>query len=159
MTRWASSGGADHDEGVTVVLTTILGRSLCVDCVAKKSGLPVPRVDAMLATIAGNLTLSAQSGRCDGCLQSKPTFRLDSDAAGPPLDTTTGRRVTQHAILRFLRDHAGKVFCADCISTRVLGGKNIDVAMRHLEGNGVARRHASCAGCGKRRLTAGLPSS
>ena len=153
------SGAADHIEDAAVVLTTILASALCLDCITKKSGVPAARVEAVLTTIAGTLTLVAQSGRCDACLETARTFRLDSAVAGPRIDGTTRRRVTQHAILRFLGEQTGKTFCADCISTRLFGGKNIDVAMRHLEGNGAARRHGICASCGKRRLVAGLPAN
>src|SRR6266542_3585041 len=153
------SGAADHVEDAAVVLTMILASPLCLDCITRKSGVPAQRVEAILTTITGTLTLVARSGRCDACLETTRTFRLDSAAAGPRIDGTTRRRVTQHAILRFLGEQTGKAFCADCISTRLFGGKNIDVAMRHLEGNGALRRHGVCSSCGKRRLVAGLPAN
>lgn len=137
----------------------ILAGTLCLDCITKKSGVPAARVEVILTTIAGTLTLVAQSGPCDACLETARTFHLDSAVAGPRIDGMTRRRVTQHAILRFLGEQTGKAFCADCISTRLFGGKNIDVAMRHLEGNGAVRRHGVCASCGKRRLVAGLPAN
>ena len=152
-------GASDHVEDAAVVLTMILASALCLDCITKKSGVPADRVEAILTTIAGTLTLVAQSGACDACLETARTFRLDTAVARPPIDGTIRRRVTQHAILRFLGEQTGKAFCADCISTRLFGGKNIDVAMRHLEGNGAVRRHGVCAGCGKRRLVAGLPAN
>lgn len=161
MASGVSGGDAEDGGDIALVLTVVLGRSLCLECIAKKCGLPVPRASALLGTIAGSLKLNVGAGPCDGCLEPTQRFRLDSpasDAPRPRSDETTRRRVTQHAILRFLREHAGQAFCADCISTRVLGGKSIDVAMRHLEGNGVDRRHGPCAGCGKRRLLARLPS-
>ena len=100
-----------------------------------------------------------RSAGCDACLETARTFHLDSGVAGPRIDGTIRRRVTQHAILRYLGEQTGKAFCADCIATRLFGGKNIDVAMRHLEGNGAVRRHGVCASCGKRRLVAGLSAN
>lgn len=152
------SGGADHVEDTAVVLTMILGSSLCLDCIARKSGVPAPRVDAIITTISETVILIVGPGRCDACLETTRTFRIDSKVPGSRVDEVTRRRVTQHAILRFLGEQTGKAFCADCISTRLFGGKHIDVAMRHLEGNGAARRHGICSGCVKRRLVAGLPA-
>jgi hypothetical protein len=74
-------------------------------------------------------------------------------------DSQTQRsRTTQQTILTFLRQHGGEAFCADCITRRLFDGRNIDVAMRHLEGSGVHRRHARCSACGKSRLIALLPA-
>ena len=49
--------------------------------------------------------------------------------------------------------------CADCIATKMFGNKNIDAAMRQLEGNGAHRRYAHCSACGKLRLVASVSSS
>jgi len=66
------------------------------------------------------------------------------------------RSLTRDTIVRFLEEQRGEVFCADCITRRLCPGKNIDVAMRHLEGNGLRRRHGQCSACGKSRLVSGL---
>ena len=151
-------GGADHGEEIAVVLTTVLGSALCQECIAAKSSGSVARIETILAAIAGTVTLTVATGRCDACLETRRTFRLDPGPTAPRLDERTRRGVTQHAILRFLGEHPGKAFCADCIATRLFGGKNVDVAMRHLEGNDVVRQHGVCSACGKRRLVARLSS-
>jgi hypothetical protein len=152
-------GATDHVDDAAVVLTTIPASALCLDCITNKSGVPAARVEAILTTIAGTLTL----GRA---VRSLRRLSRDGTNVPPRLDRgrpahrgTTRRRVTQHAILRFLGEQTGKAFCADCISTRLFGGKNIDGAMRRLEGNGAVRCHGVCASCGKRRLVAGLPGN
>jgi hypothetical protein len=149
------SGGSSDD--AAIVVTMITDVSLCLECIAKKSGLPLTRIGALLTTIAANIALVVETGRCDACLETMTTVRLDSHRPG--IDEATRPRVTRDAILRFLRQHPDRAFCADCISTTIFAGKNIDVAMRHLEGNGVHRWHARCSACAKLRLVAGLPSS
>ena len=86
----------------------------------------------------------------------KPTHRLD--VVGPLANGASRPRSTQRAILGFLEGHAGSAFCASCISAQVVGGKDIDVAMRHLEGSGMLRRHGRCSGCGRLRLVGTLPA-
>jgi len=150
-------GGSSDD--AAVVVTTITGVSLCLECVAKKSGVSLPRVDAILTVIAGTIALVVETRRCSACLETKTTFSFDSAAHRPGLDEATRPRVTQDAILRLLQQHPDRAFCAECISTRLFIGKNIDVALRHLEGNGMHRSHARCSACGKLRLVASMPSS
>lgn len=59
-------------------------------------------------------------------------------------------------ILRFLHEHSSKVFCTRCISARLFNGRDIDVAMRHIEARGIRRHHGRCSECGKPRLVAGV---
>jgi hypothetical protein len=147
-------GGGSDDAGLVVAMIT--GVALCLECVSDKSGVPAPRVAMMLTTVAGTISLVVATRRCDACLETRRTYRLDAAPARPG---ATRPRGTQHAIMSFLTQRAGEGFCADCITRRLFTGKNIDVAMRHLEGNGVHRRHARCSACGKLRLVAGLPSA
>jgi hypothetical protein len=139
-----------------LVIAMISGVSLCLECISKRSGVPAPRVDVMLTTVARTISLVVETGRCDACLETRRTYRLTAPAAHA---NATRPRGTQHAILNFLRQCAGEAFCADCLAHRLFDGKNIDVTMRHLEGSGVHRRHARCSACGKLRLVASLPSS
>jgi hypothetical protein len=149
--------GGSSDEAA--VVTVITGASLCLECIAKKSGVPPPRVDAVLTMIAGTVALVMETHRCGACLETRKTFSVDSARHRPGLVEATRPRVTQDTILGFLRQQPGRAFCAECIRRGILAGKNIDVALRHLEGNGMPRRHARCSACGKLRLVAGLPSS
>jgi hypothetical protein len=63
---------------------------------------------------------------------------------------------TLAAIMGFLREHAGKEFCTGCLSRLLFNGREIDVAMRHIEARGVIRHHGRCSECGKPRLVAGV---
>jgi hypothetical protein len=146
------AGGVD-DPGL--VLATIAGASLCPDCIARKTGMAAAEIDALLTKVASTIALTVTGGRCDACLESRTTYRLDGAAA----NGSSRPRTTQHAILAFLREHRNGAFCADCITRRLFEGRSIDVAMRHLEGNGVHRRHGQCSGCGKLRLVAGVPTA
>ncbi len=67
-------GSPDGDAGI--IVTTITGVSLCVDCVARRTGVSAPHVDAVLATIADTVKMSMGLGRCDGCLGRKMVFRI-----------------------------------------------------------------------------------
>jgi hypothetical protein len=62
---------------------------------------------------------------------------------------------TAAIILQFLIEHSGKEFCTGCLSRRLFDGREIDVAMRHLEGQGGIRHHGRCSDCDRARLVAG----
>jgi len=66
---------------------------------------------------------------------------------------------TTAVIRRFLHEHAGKAFCMRCISAALFNGRDIDVAMRRLEGSGLIRRHGRCSECDKTRLVAGVTAN
>ncbi len=151
-------GGASVDEAAAV-LAMITRVSLCQDCICHKSGIPASRVDDILTTLAATIVLSVGTRPCTACLEAKTTYGFDGRATHPSTREVTRPNGTQHAILNFLGQQPGGAFCSDCIATKVFTGKkNIDVAMRLLEGNGMYRRHDRCSACGKSRLVASLPS-
>ena len=66
----------------TLILTAITGKVLlCVECVAKKTGVPATEVDAALRTVARAIRLTMGPRRCDGCLERKTTFSLSGGDA------------------------------------------------------------------------------
>jgi hypothetical protein len=71
--RRTIGGGSD----AALITMMITGATLCLDCIAKKTGVPVPEVEAMLTGIAKTLKLSAAPGRCDACLGQTTVFCLD----------------------------------------------------------------------------------
>jgi len=157
--RPAICGGAPDDDAAQV-LAIITKVTLCQECVAHKSGLPTSRVDAILTTIAGAIALSVRTAPCVSCLETKTTYGFDGDATHLSTGETPRPNETRHAILNFLGKHPGIAFCADCIAAKLFGGKkNIDVALRHLEGNGMHRHNGRCSVCEKLRLAASLPST
>ena len=151
-------GGASVDEAAAV-LAMITRVSLCQECISHKSGIPTSRLDGILTTLAGTIVLSVSTRRCTACLETKTTYGFDGRATHPSAREATRPNGTQRAILNFLGQQPGNAFCSDCIAAKVFAGKkNIDVAMRLLEGNGTYRRHDRCSACGKSRLVASLPS-
>src|SRR6185436_12970903 len=66
-------GGSDAGD----VALAITDASLCLQCIAKKTGVPEHETDALLMRIATTLKLVAIPGRCDACLDRGTTFRLD----------------------------------------------------------------------------------
>src|SRR5260370_4717493 len=141
-------GGAPGDDGA-LLMTIITGASLCQDCISRRSGIPIARVDAVLASVASTIVLAVVTRSCAACLATKRTYSVDG--AAPHADTERPNG-TQRAILNFLRQHAGSAYCAACISAKVLDGKEIDGAMRRLGGNDVHRCQDRCSACRKLRL-------
>jgi ribosomal protein S27AE len=64
------------------------------------------------------------------------------------------RRIRE-AVLAFLADHRGRVFCAACIEA-VMRTSAAEIALRQVEGLGARRHHGECSRCGRRRLVSGL---
>ena len=71
-------GASTDDAGL--VVTMITGASFCPECISKRIGVPVSRVDALLTTISGNIALVVEIRRCDACLETKRTYQLAADA-------------------------------------------------------------------------------
>jgi hypothetical protein len=145
-------GGSDEPAAIVSVIT---GAALCHDCIAVKTGVAVDQVATILTTVSTTISITVSTQHCVGCLEIKRTYHLDGH--GPRGAAPARPRTTQRAILEFLGNHGGSAFCAACISGNLFGGKDIDVAMRHLEGSGVLRRHGRCSTCGRSRLVASLP--
>jgi len=145
-------GGSDEAAAITSVIT---GTALCHDCIAAKTGIDVDQVATILTTVSATISIAVSTRHCVGCLEIEPTYRLE--VTGSRNGAPTRPRTTQRAILEYLGHHGGSAFCAACISGELFAGKDIDVAMRHLEGSGVLRRHGRCSTCGRLRLVASLP--
>ena len=74
-------GCAGGDFGL--ITTVISGTALCVECIARQTGVPGAEVSEALSTIAGTFQLGNGDGRCHGCLQSKPAYSLIGDVVRP----------------------------------------------------------------------------
>jgi len=146
-------GGSDEAAAVVSVIT---GTTLCPDCIAVKTGIALDQVAIILTTVSGTISIAASTRQCAACLETKRTYHMEVPASNG--NGQTRPRTTQRTILEFLGRHGGSEFCAACISGELFGGKDIDVAMRHLEGSGVLRRHGRCETCGRLRLVASLPA-
>jgi len=144
-------GGSD----ACVIAEMITDTAMCLPCISKRTGVPIEQVNAVLRSITGTFRLSIGMRRCAVCRARKTAFGISTD--GNSSHHTNG--ATRSAIVSFLEEHRGEAFCSRCISFRLFEGRDIDVAMRHLEGSGLARRHGRCAACGMPRLVASVPST
>ena len=70
------SGSRRSPEDAALVSTTITDASLCVECIAKKTGIPTPRVKAALEMIAETVKVAWHESSCDACLTTTKVFRL-----------------------------------------------------------------------------------
>ena len=69
-------GASDSSVDVGLVTEAIAGAFLCVQCIAKKTGLQPPDVNDHLRAIARMVRLTIGTRRCDGCLSSTATFSV-----------------------------------------------------------------------------------
>jgi hypothetical protein len=144
-------GGSDESAAVVSVIT---GTALCHDCIAVKTGITVDQVATILTTVSTTISIAMSTRPCASCGEIKCTYCLEAPRS--PDGAPARPRTTQRTILEFLGAHGGSEVCAACISGTLFAGKDIDVAMRHLEGSGVLRRHGRCSTCGRLRLVASL---
>jgi hypothetical protein len=138
-----------------LVTTIITGAALCIHCIAKRTGMPLPQVDTMLARIAMTVKLSVQPRRCSACLEDRMVFTFYRTPEPSPRPV---RRPANHtdALWLFLRNHRGRAFCTRCLATAIGATARIDRAVMDAEGRGAQRRYDRCSTCGRDRLVCGL---
>jgi hypothetical protein len=144
--------GASDAELVTAIIT---GAALCIECIAKRTGMPSPQVDTMLARIAMTVKLSVQARRCTACLEDKMVFTLYQAPEPAPRPVRRPASNTE-ALWLFLRNHRGRAFCTRCLATAIGATARIDRAVMDAEGRGAQRRYDRCSTCGRDRLVCGL---
>jgi len=150
-------GGSDAGD----VALAITDASLCLPCIAKKTGVPEHETEALLMSIATTLKLVAIPGHCDGCLDRGTTFHLNrttgngmpgATAAAPVPGMSPGA-----AVWRYLEEHRGQMFCTQCLGRALGMTRRLDRAVITAEGRGARRRYSACQICRKDRLVCGLP--
>jgi hypothetical protein len=148
------SGGSD----VALVTLAISGASLCLACLAKKTGIPAAQVEAALTTIATTLRFAAAPGRCGSCHEARTIFRLDRDGSEPRTigDGASPARSGTDRLWRYLAGIRGQMLCTRCLSLALGAVGRIDRAVMGVEGRGATRQYAPCSACGKERLVCGL---
>lgn len=52
------------------------GAALCLECIAKTTGVPIDHVEAVLARIGKTLRIGSGRGPCNACLAGRKVFRL-----------------------------------------------------------------------------------
>ena len=131
----------------------------CLECVARKTGIPVAQVESALRRIRAYMVVAVESRHCGGCLNVTTTYQLSRRDGHPLPEPARPMLVTQSEMIwRFLEGHRGQMFCTQCLSNAVMAVKRIDRAILRVEGRGARRQYGRCASCGKERLLCGLMS-
>ena len=69
-------GGSDAGSDLALITEAIAGAFLCVQCIAKKTGLRPEKANDLLKLVARLVRLTVGVRRCNGCLESKNTFGI-----------------------------------------------------------------------------------
>jgi hypothetical protein len=143
-----------HD--VALIVSALAdGAALCAGCLLNKTRIPRTEASSVIVRVREMAGIQTPDVPCTVCLTTRKVYRLTAATAvtGAPTQrpTTVAGRV-----LAFLHEHIREEFCARCLSTRLVDGRDIDVALRYVEGRGVVRHHGRCAECGLKRLVAGV---
>jgi hypothetical protein len=71
-----STGPRGSANDAALVLAAITDAVMCAECIAKKTALPLVRVQATLEAVAGSLKVRWHESRCAACLTTKMVFWL-----------------------------------------------------------------------------------
>jgi hypothetical protein len=158
------AGGLDPD-GTLVLEVLATSGTVCLDCLARKTGVSALSVTNVLQRFKEIVAIAATMARCDGCLRLTKTYtvndRTDADMRPRPRtrDGIGRPRAPDlaEALWRFLTNRRGELFCTQCLATAILAiKKRIHRVVIIAEGRGALRRHGPCASCRKERLLCGL---
>ena len=61
---------------IALIAAAIIGASLCVPCLHRKTGIPGPHIAAMLVGIRRDIAVRSHRSRCSGCLSTTWVYRL-----------------------------------------------------------------------------------
>ena len=153
------SGGSDVD--APLIVEVISKGPMCLECLAKRTGVPSSRITESLQRMGEFIAVTAEADRCGPCLRITTVYRLtDPRASASPrvasLPTRLAALTHTEAIWQFLDAHRGEMFCTQCLATALCATKRIDRAVLGAEGRGALRRYGICVKCGKDRLLCGL---
>jgi hypothetical protein len=66
-----------RDSGDAGLVSSVLtDAALCVDCIVKKTGVPAPRVHAVLESIGRTVKVDSGGSLCSACMTVKRVFQL-----------------------------------------------------------------------------------
>ncbi len=66
-----------RDTGDAGLISSVLtDAALCLDCIVKKTGVPAPRVHAVLAAIGKTVKVKSGGSLCSACMTAKRVFQL-----------------------------------------------------------------------------------
>jgi hypothetical protein len=75
MTGGGTRGRSSADAGL-ISATLADGAALCLECLAKKTQVPIEHVEAVLARIGKTLRIASGRGSCHACPAMRTVFRL-----------------------------------------------------------------------------------
>ena len=64
------------DDAGLISATLADGAALCLECIAKKTGVPIDHVEAVLARIGKTIRIGSVRSICRTCLTRRTVFRL-----------------------------------------------------------------------------------
>ena len=64
------------DDAGLISATLADGAALCLECIAKKTGVPIDHVEAVLARIGKTIRIASGRGLCSTCLAGRKVVRL-----------------------------------------------------------------------------------
>jgi hypothetical protein len=64
------------DDAGLISATLADGAALCLECIAKKTGVPIDDVEAVLARIGKTIRVESGRGLCSACLAGRKIVRL-----------------------------------------------------------------------------------
>ena len=64
------------DDAGLISATLADGAALCLECIANKTGVPIDRVEAVLARIGRTIRIGSVRGLCSACLAGRKVVRL-----------------------------------------------------------------------------------
>jgi hypothetical protein len=142
-------------ERAALMTALMLDRHTCSECIADKALLSVERAQKSLEAIAEGVKLYREPAQCGVCGETKPTYSIERPQFGARYPLPRRPPQIRAAVLAFLADHRGDVFCSWCVAVAIKASR-VDMTLREAEGYGAPRRHGECSRCGKLGLVSGL---
>jgi hypothetical protein len=65
-----------HGSGSNAVVDLIMTRTICLPCLARKTGLVAERVTEILTDVMKSLTIAVTDGACEECFERTVVHRL-----------------------------------------------------------------------------------
>ena len=66
-----------NDYDMPLMTEVLDGAAICIDCIARRTGLEIDQAVDVLQTLANTLTITTHAGRCAACLNQAVVQRLD----------------------------------------------------------------------------------
>jgi hypothetical protein len=128
----------------SVIASLIGDASLCGDCLARKTGIPLRQVGNSVTRIRGTMKVTSKIARCDGCLKATVVYRL-----GTTFPMAGGSHSPAREVVEELESGP---FCTKCLATRLrLTRFSIEHVVAELRRAFVIDTIEPCLECGSRK--------